>query len=339
MKAAVYLGGLVFGVACGVSLGARANRRRFSFRGKSVLITGGSRGLGLVMARRLAREGARLVIVARNEEGLHRAEEELRALGAEVLAIACDVSDQAQVEKAVERTVSAYGGVDVVINNAGVIQVGPLDHMTVKDFEDALAIHLYGPLFTTNAVLPHMRRSGGGRIVNISSIGGKIAVPHLLPYSVSKFALVGLSDGLRAELRKENIFVTTVCPGLMRTGSPRNAFFKGRHRKEFAWFTISDSLPLLSISADCAARKILEACRRGAARLIVSTPAKAGVLLNELLPGVTTSLLSAANRLLPGPDTTRDNRSHAGNESESALAPSLLTRLSEKAALRNNQVA
>src|SRR5436190_6533704 len=141
--------------------------------------------------------------------------------------------------------------------------------MTVKDFEDALAIHLFAPLFCTLAVLPHMRRARQGRIVNIASVGGKIAVPHLLPYCASKFALVGLSDGLRAELRRHHILVTTVCPGLMRTGSPPHASFKGQHRREYAWFAISDSLPLLSMSAERAARRILTACRRGAPRVVL----------------------------------------------------------------------
>jgi len=290
------------------------------------------------MARQLVAQGARLTIVARDPEQLRRAEEQLRGVGVEVLCLACDVSKREQVEQAVNAAVARFGGVDVLINNAGVIQVGPLEHQGIQDFEEALAIHLFGPLFTTMAVLPHLRRAGGGRIVNISSIGGKISVPHLLPYAVSKFALVGLSDGLRSELRADNIFVTTVCPGLMRTGSPRNAFFKGQHRREYAWFTISDSLPVLSISADYAARKILEACRRGSARLLLGAQTKAAVLLNELFPGATAALLAMANRWLPSADGTGSTASFAGHQSESALAPSWVTRLTERAAARNNQL-
>src|SRR5918912_3423887 len=129
--------------------------------------------------------------------------------------------------------------------------------MTLEDFEQAMAVHFWGPLYATLAVLPQMRARRDGRIVNISSIGGKVSVPHLVPYSASKFALAGLSDGLRAELSKENVIVTTVCPGLMRTGSPRNATFKGKHRDEYAWFSISDALPLTSMSAERAARQII----------------------------------------------------------------------------------
>jgi NAD(P)-dependent dehydrogenase (short-subunit alcohol dehydrogenase family) len=336
-SATVSILGLILGATCGVGLATRQQRSRYSFRDRCVVITGGSRGLGLVLARQLARQGARLALLALNAGELSRAEEQLNRLGAEVLSLPCDVTQQEQVQAAIEKVIARFGQVDVLINNAGIIQVGPLEHMTVKDFEAALDIHLFGPLYCTLAVLPHMRRAGQGRIVNISSIGGKIAVPHLLPYSVSKFALVGLSDGLRAELRRENIFVTTICPGLMRTGSPRNALFKGSHRREYAWFALGASLPFLSMDAERAGEQILEACRRGLARRVLGIHMKGAVLLNELAPGAMGSLLALANRLLPGPAGEVPGPTRAGFESQSALAPSWLTRLSQRAALRNNE--
>jgi short-subunit dehydrogenase len=184
-----------------------------------------------------------------------------------------------------------------------------------------------------------MRRARQGRIVNISSVGGKIAIPHLLPYCASKFALTGLSEGLRTELRRENIFVTTVCPGLTRTGSPRNAIFKGKHRREYAWFSISDSLPLLSVNADAAAKQILRACRRGSARLVIGLHTRGAVLLNELFPGAMAALCSAVNRVLPSPHSDATSEHHPGFDSESWLAPKWLTRLGEQAAGENNQFA
>src|SRR6186997_1202822 len=123
-------------------------------------------------------------------------------------------------------------------------------------------------LYPTLAVLPDMRKRRSGRIVNITSIGGKLGIPHLLPYSASKFAAVGFSQGLRAEVAAEGIKVITVVPGLMRTGSPRNAIFRGRHRSEYAWFSISDALPGVSISAEQAARRIIEATCRGEAEVL-----------------------------------------------------------------------
>src|SRR5204863_8081878 len=229
------------------------------------------------------------------------------------------------------------GAIDVLVDNAGIIQVGPLETMTQEDFRRAMNTHFWGPLNTTLAVLPEMRRRKTGRIVNISSIGGRVSIPHLVPYSASKFALVGLSEGLRAELAKDNIIVTTVCPGLMRTGSPRNATFKGRHRAEYAWFSISDALPVFSIQAERAARQIVTACKRGQAELVITTQAVLAVKFRALFPEATADILALANRLLPGPGGIGRKRAK-GKESESPLAPSVLTTLSDWAARRNNEV-
>jgi short-subunit dehydrogenase len=324
----------------GALLAARTLARRinhFSFRDRAVLITGGSRGLGLVMARLLAGEGARLAICARDEQELERAREDLAGYGASALAIRCDVTDRAQVEEMVSSVEDHFGQIDVLINNAGVIEVGPMDVMTVRDYEEAMSTHFWGPLYTALAVLPGMRRRGQGRIVNVSSIGGKISVPHLLPYSASKFALTGFSEGLRAELRGDGVIVTTVCPGLMRTGSPYNATFKGKHRQEFAWFSISDSLPFVTISAERAARQIIEACRRGDAEIVLTIPARLAALFHGVFPGLTADLMGLLNLLLPEPGGIGTARAK-GADSQSAFSPSWLTALSDKAALENNEM-
>jgi short-subunit dehydrogenase len=182
-----------------------------------------------------------------------------------------------------------------------------------------------------------MQRQGGGRIVNISSIGGALAVPHLLPYSLSKHALTGLSDGLRAELAQYGIRVTTVLPGLMRTGSHVNAMFKGRHRGEFTWFALMDALPITSVSAETAARQIVEAARRGAARLVISPHARLAILADTLLPGVTARLMATMNRLLPAP-VAGGEATYTGWESWSRLAPSVLTRLGDQAVEATNSL-
>ena len=169
-------------------------------------------------------------------------------------------------------------------------------------------------------------------------MGGKVSAPHLLPYNASKFALVGLSEGLHAEVAKDGIRVTTVVPGLMRTGSPRNAIFKGENKKEYAWFSISDSLPLLAMNSQRAARKIVNACIHGDAELVLTPQARAYIAFHGIFPGITAEILGLANRLLPAPGGIGDQRAY-GRESTSSLSPSPLTALTERAARKNNEVA
>jgi NAD(P)-dependent dehydrogenase (short-subunit alcohol dehydrogenase family) len=323
------------------ALAARAIVRRarlMDLTGARVLITGGSRGLGLVMAREFGRHGARVAVCARDAEALDRAREDLETRDIPALAIACDLTDRDEVSRMVSAVVARLGGIDVVVNNAGIIQVGPLDSMTLEDFEAAMATNFWSAVYTAFAVLPIMRRQGGGRIVNVASIGGKISVPHLLPYSASKFALVGFSEGLRAEVSREGIVVTTVSPGLMRTGSPRNAIFKGRHRAEYAWFAIGDALPGLTMSAERAARKIVEACRAGDASVVLTRAARAGDLVHAVAPGLTATVLELVDRMLPAPGGIGTHGA-LGADSESAFAPSTLTVLGDAAARKNNEMA
>jgi NAD(P)-dependent dehydrogenase (short-subunit alcohol dehydrogenase family) len=328
------------GVATAVAFRVKRVRRAFTFSGKSVVITGGSRGLGLVLARQLAAEGARLTLIARDESELRRAADDIhgRQPSAEVRIAPADVGKREDVERVISETIGDYGSIDVLINNAGIIQVGPLDHMKLSDYDDAMKTHFWGPLFLVLEVLPHMRNQGGGRIVNVSSIGGRISVPHLLPYSASKFALTGLSDGLRAELAHEQIVVTTVCPGLMRIGSPINAAFKGQRAQEYSWFAIASSLPLLSISAERAARQILGACRRADAELLITIPATLAVLARTIAPGLFSGAMSLVHYLLPkavGPD---GDVAEPGRSAGLAWAPSTVLAPMHAAAQKNNEL-
>jgi NAD(P)-dependent dehydrogenase (short-subunit alcohol dehydrogenase family) len=331
---------LAIAAAAGALWAARLLRDsgQYSFRGKVVVITGGSRGLGLALARELGTRGARLAICGRDEESLERARASLARLGSEVVAVPCDVTDQDSVHALVDRVHRLLGPVDILINNAGVIEVGPAETMSVADYQEAMGTNFWGMLYPTLAVLPEMRERHEGRIVNITSIGGKLGIPHLVPYSASKFAAVGFSQGLRAEVAGDGIKVVTVVPGLMRTGSPRNAIFRGQHRSEYAWFSISDSLPGLSISAESAARRIVEACRRGDAEVLFPLTTRIAAVANAMAPGLTAAALGLVDRLLPGAgDRPRGRRS--GAESQSWLSPSWLTRLGERAARKYNQVA
>jgi NAD(P)-dependent dehydrogenase (short-subunit alcohol dehydrogenase family) len=329
---------LAAAVGAGLWLYGRRRRRRFDFAGKVVVVTGSSRGLGLVLARQLARQQAHVVLCARDAQELDRAWEDVSQHGPPPLALPCDLTEADQVVRLLQTVEQRLGPVDVLINNAGTIAVGPQESMTLADYHEAMASNFYSAVHAVQAVLPSMQGRQTGRIVNVTSVGGKVSVPHLLPYCSSKFALVGFSEGLRAELAPHGITVTTVCPGLMRTGSPRNADFKGRHRQEYTWFALSDSLPLLSMSAESAAAQVLEACRRGDAEVVLSLPARLAVAFHGLFPGLTADLLALTDRLLPGMGGIGTARAK-GRDSESALAPSWLTGLTEAAARHNNELA
>ncbi len=316
---------------------ALAFSRRYDFHNRLVVITGGSRGLGLLLARQLADEGAALVLCARDGEELAAAANELRQRASFVATYTCDLSQPDEIAKLFARIRREIGSVDVLINNAGVINVGPVETMKLDDYREAMAVHFWAPLLCMEHVLPDMRRRGDGRIVNISSIGGQIGVPHLIPYCASKFALNGLSQGMRAELAKDGVYVTTVCPGLMRTGSPRNALFKSQHRAEYAWFSIVGSMPLLSMSADRAAAQVIRACRYGRAKITLSLPAKLAVIANTLAPELTADINGLAASLMPGRGGI-GRTAVTGSESESSWSPSMLTTLNERAAERNNEV-
>jgi NAD(P)-dependent dehydrogenase (short-subunit alcohol dehydrogenase family) len=325
-------------VAGGAWLAYRAlarRRPRFSFAGKTVLVTGGSRGLGLALARQVAEAGARVAIVARDEAALGRAHRTIAASGGQVAALTGDVTDLEAMRGVVGVIHDLLGPIDVLIANAGVIQVGPLDAMVPDDFGQALDVNFWGVLHPVLATLPDLRKRRG-RLVVISSIGGKLAVPHLLPYSVSKFAASGLAHGLRAELARDGVKVTAAYPGLMRTGSPRHALFKGRHRAEYAWFSISDSLPLLAVDVERAAARILDACRRGDAEVVFPLAARAAAILQALAPGAVAAALGVMNRLLP--DAAGPTRRWTGAQSQSVLSPSPLTRWGDAAARRYNQL-
>lgn len=317
-------------IAVGMGLAGRGllarSRRPVDLTGQVVVITGGSRGLGFLLAREFGRGGCRVAICARNDLELQRAKEELEGYGIEAMTVRCDVSDRDQVEAMVREISDRWGGVDILVNNAGIIQVGPVRSMTVADFEQAMGVMYWGVLHPTLAVLPQMRGRRSGRIVNITSIGGKVSVPHLLPYTSAKFAAVGLSEGLRAELARDGITVTTIVPGLMRTGSHINAYFKGQQDREYTWFALGASLPVVSMDAERAARQIVEAVRHGEAERVLSLPATALALFHGVFPGTTANVLGMVNRVLPRGNGAGTDMSR-GTEVQDRMHSTVLTAL------------
>jgi NAD(P)-dependent dehydrogenase (short-subunit alcohol dehydrogenase family) len=324
-------------IAAGLAGRAAWQRARaLDLTGKVALVTGGSRGLGFAIARELVREGARVAFCARGEDALERARRKLAAAGGDVLATRCDVSRADEVERWVSDAVRHFGGVDVLVNNAGVISVGPLRALTREDFAEAMDIHFWGTLNPTLAALPHLRRAERATIANVTSIGGKISAPHLLAYTPSKYAAVGLSQGLRAELAHEGVRVVTVVPGLMRTGSYLAAFFKGDARLEYTLFAPFSSSPANTIAGERAARRVVHAIRLGQPEVILTVHANLLTRLNGLVPGATADAMAVAARLLPKADAPTERV--RGADVRSRVDRSFLTALGRRAARSLNQV-
>lgn len=307
------------------------------------LVAGASRGLGLLTARQLLRRGYRVAICARTPADLTRAEETLSRDG-EVHAFPCDVRDPEQIDRLLAQVRDSLGPIDVLVTVAGVIQVGPAASMTDEHYRDAIDIMLWAPIRLARAVLPDMLRRGHGRIGTVTSIGGRISPPHLLPYAAAKSGAVGFSEGLSAELAGTGVTSTTVVPGLMRIGSHERAHFTGDHGAEFAWFGPAASLPLLTISGERAARKIVDGVLAGRPVVTLSLLAKVATRVHGVAPATTVRLLGIQNRLLPKaptvgePSTTMTGRQARRTLSRPARATvDVLTTLGRRAARRTNE--
>lgn len=319
-------------------LSNQIRRKPVDLRGKIALITGGSRGLGLLLAKELGEAGCRLALVARDPAELNAAVEQLRTKGLEAEVFPCDVTDENALRQLVTSVISRFSRVDLLINDAGLIKVGPLDSLERKDFDEAMNLMFWAPVNLTTLLLPHMRQQGGGHIVNISSVGGRVSIPHLVPYSCAKFALTAFSTGLSSELNPHEIHVLTVIPGLMRTGSYLNASFKGQAQSEFGWFGLLGNLPGFSVSAGQAAREIREAIESRRLTCTISIPAKILIQAEALLPEETRYAMQAVGRaLLPGPNGSRESSRGKALEGRLGGLFRVLTALGKKAASDLNE--
>lgn len=278
------------------------SRRKIGLRDRVVVVTGASTGLGLLTARYAAEHGARLAIAARDESGLDVAADDLRRSGSpDVLVVPTDVSKRDEAEALIARTVEHFGRIDVLVANAGIMLVAPVEETTPDDFERVMAINFWGEVYTSLAAIPHMKRQGSGRICHVVSIGGKVSVPHMLPYTSSKFALTGFSEGLRGELAKDNIFVTSIYPGTIRTGGHPHVEFKGQQEAEYSWFGLSDTVPGLSVSAHRCAEALWDAILHGDPELVFGLQAKLAVGFHNLFPSWYAEVEALIGRMLPGP--------------------------------------
>jgi short-subunit dehydrogenase len=304
------------------------------------LVMGASRGLGLLIAREMLDRGHDVVMTARGADELDAAARRLSGRGRQVHTRACDVRDRTAVEAVVDEVERTLGPIEVLVTVAGIIEVGPAETMSAETFDDAIDTMTRGPINAALAVLPAMRLRGRGRIGTVTSIGGMVSPPHLLPYATAKFGAVGFSDGLAAALSGTGVTATTVVPGLMRTGSHQRARFSGDAQAEYSWFAPAASLPLLSMDADRAARRIVGGVLAGRPMVVLTPLAWVGIRVRGLAPATTTRVMGWAGRLLPARPSRDDRHGVEGRDAARAVSGIVrrLTTLGDKAARRNNEV-
>jgi len=304
-------------VAAGTMWGARAwlrSRRWIELRDRVIVITGSDSGFGLIQARQVAAQGAIVVLAARDARKLDAAAEAVRREGAsEVLAIPTDVSKPDEARWLIDTAVERFGRLDVLINTAGLMLVGAEPTVTLDDLRNLMDVNFWGAVYTTRAALPHMRQARFGRIANVSSIGGRVAVPHMQPYTVSKFALTGYTKSLRPEALRDNIYVTGIYPMTIRTGGHRHAWFKGNREAEYSWFSLGDVIPGLAASAERAARKAIRGIQGGDPEVIIGLGARLQIAIDSLLPNWSAEMMDLLEYALPAP-TNLDGPALQGRE-------------------------
>ena len=186
---------------------------------KVAIITGGSEGIGKAAAHRMAEEGARVVIVARRPEVLEAAAQDIRkSATGEVLPLQGDVTEDATIHRIVETTLHNFGRIDILVNNAGVSMAKPFEQVSDDDWESDFSLKVWGAVRFIRAVIPEMRKVGGGRIINVTNLGGRTPGASSMPTSISRAAGIAITKGLSRDLAKDNILVNTVCIGLIKSG-------------------------------------------------------------------------------------------------------------------------
>ncbi|HZP88797.1 MAG TPA: SDR family NAD(P)-dependent oxidoreductase [Burkholderiales bacterium] len=299
--------GRVLAVAAVVGFGwafiatAARQSRRIDLSDCVVVVTGGGRGLGFAIAREFVRRGADVAICGRDADEVGRAADVLRQLGGDVMGLACDASNPLEVEEFFDRVIDRFGRIDVLVNNAGQCYVGPAAELESGQVEDAMRNIFWVQVYPTIAVLPHMRARKFGRIVHVSSIGGKIPLAHMAAYAAAKHAVTGWSESLAVELDKEGILVTTIAPPPLRDGAALYGHFGGRSEQEFRWFTTACNMPLLSSTAERTAKAVVEAAQHGDAERDVSFFSWFSARAQGLAPTLMSGVMRIINRMLPEP--------------------------------------
>jgi short-subunit dehydrogenase len=206
--------------------------KRLKNMASTAIITGASQGIGKATALLFARQGYDLILAARQADRLESVAAEVQALGRSALAVPTDVRQPDQVNALVHKALDRYGAIDVLINNAGIYLLGPVEECSLSDWHQIIDTNLWGYIHMIQALLPHFLERGAGMIVNVGSIGGKIPIPYQVPYTTSKYAVTGLTESLHAELAPKGIHVCGIHPNFIKTNLMERAIFRGKGEQD-----------------------------------------------------------------------------------------------------------
>ena len=213
-------------------------------RGKVAAITGGSEGIGKATAIRLAQEGALVAICARRPDVLQKAADEISAAGGDVLAIAADVTKPADIERFIGETVKRFGRLDILVNNAGTSNANHFESIGDEVWESDLELKLFGAIRAARAAIPYMKQQGGGRIINITMVGGKQPGAKSLPTTVSRAAGIAFTKALSKDMAEHRILVNTVCVGLIKSGQQERGAARRGLSPQQAYEQMGKNIPL-----------------------------------------------------------------------------------------------
>lgn len=254
-----------------------------NFKNKVVLITGGSSGIGRASAEQFAKNGATLILVARNQTKLDQTANDLKKFNVPILTFECDVSKKSQVEKMAKTILNKFDSVDVLVNNAGFAIYGPVSKLSIEEIESQMATNYFGMIYCVKNFLPSMISKKSGHIVNVASVAGSFGLPGIASYCASKFAMLGFSEGLKHELKGTGVGITVVSPIMVRTN-----FFDHPSFEKMPKYSPT------SLSPETVAKAILRASNSPRLEIIVPSFVRGAVWMKETFPYLINPILGSS---------------------------------------------
>jgi len=277
----------------------KRKKRQFTYQGKVVLVTGGARGLGYIMARQLVEEGAKVIICARDADQLDKAYVLLRNHGEVTYPYVCDITEKENIVQLAYFIKKRFGRLDVLINNTGTITINPIEQLPLNNYKKFIESHLWGPMQLVRVLIPLLSKSREAKIVNIFSVGGKISLAKSQPYDVNEIVHAVFYDNISRVITGKNIKLTAIYPEFKDQDLPVNLKLKGHSEQELAWSKFNESRPLISLYAENVGKQILKTAQIGKKTLTLPFPRELARIVNNINTELNLTLCQLVDHLVP----------------------------------------